>query len=278
MAPVARQRSLEKASKGPTRRPPHATDAAGALGSWVAEAQATLGGRVYRVPSEALAPLQRRIEALDRRAGRLGVAPIRLRDTGERDAEEHAFVVLHGAAPVLAGWELAAIVEHRSGRTELRPVGELGSRLDPQAFQAPWCEHCGLRRRRKATFVVAGVDRGELRQVGSGCLRDFLGGHDPERACRQAEYLALARGELNGAEDAARPSESGVEVFAAHAAHVVRAHGFISREQAQRSGRPPSADLALRSLQGPPDAPDPRDQALAVGALRCSGSPPPAGW
>ena len=81
-------------------------------------------------------------------------------------------------------------------------------RLDPEAFGTAWCEHCGLRRRRKATFVVVHVDSGELRQVGSGCLRDFLGGHDPDRACRQAEYLALARGELKAAEDTTRPPEA----------------------------------------------------------------------
>ena len=53
-----------------------------------------------------------------------------------------------------------------------------------------------------------------------------------------------------------------------HASHVVRAHGFISREQARRGARPASADLALRSLQDTPDAPDAADRALAAGALR----------
>ena len=77
---------------------------------WVAEAQAALGGHVFRVPCDALADLRKRIEALDRRAGRLGVAPIRLLDTGEREFDRHAFVVLHGAAPVLAGWTLEGAV------------------------------------------------------------------------------------------------------------------------------------------------------------------------
>ena len=232
------------------------------------DAQTALGGRVFRVPGEALASLRARIETLDRRAGRLGVAPIRLADTGARDGDGHVFVVLQGCAPVLAGWALAAIVAHRSGGGRMRAVGELGERLDPQAFQAPWCEHCGLRRRRTETFVVVHVDSGEIRQVGSGCLRDFLGGDDPQRACRQAEYLALARGELKGAEEAASPPEPALEAFAGHAACVVRAHGFTSREHAHLSGGPASADLAWRSLQGTPEAPKAADRALAAGALR----------
>ena len=235
---------------------------------WVAEAQAALGGRVFRVPCDALADLRQRIEALDRRAGRLGVAPIRLLDTGEREFDRHAFVVLHGAAPVLAGWTLEAIVEHHGERGTVRAVGELGEHLDREAFQSARCEHCGVRRRRSTTFVVVHVESGELRQVGSNCVRDFLGGNDPERACRQAEYLARARAELKGAEVAARPPEPALEAFAMHASHVVRAHGFISREQARCGSGPTSADLALRSLQATPNAPDAADRALAGGALR----------
>jgi hypothetical protein len=65
-----------------------------------------------------------------------------------------------------------------------------------------------------------------------------------------------------------RPPEPTLEAFAAHAAHVARAHGFISRERAQRTSEPATADLAVRSLQERPQAPDRGDRALADGALR----------
>jgi hypothetical protein len=223
---------------------------------------------VFRIPGQRLGPLRARIDALGRRATRLGVAPIRLADTGQQDPDGHAFVVLQGAAPVLAGWTLAAIVEHRGAGARVRSVGEAGDRLDPQAFTTGRCEHCGLRRRRTSTFVVVHSDTGEVRQVGSACLRDFLGGHDPERACRQAEYLALARTELSDAEAPPRPEATSIEIFAAHAARVVRAHGFTSREQAEPGHVHSSAELALRSLQDTPEAPDRGDYALAAGALR----------
>ena len=141
-------------------------------------------GRVFRVAPEEFEHLQRRIQTLGRRARRIGVEPVRLIDTGERDASGHALVLLSGRAPVLADWTLAAIVEHRDGRAAVRPVGEQGDRLAASAFAAAICEHCGLRRRRTRTYVVVHTDSGEVRQVGSGCLRDFLGGTDPERACR----------------------------------------------------------------------------------------------
>jgi hypothetical protein len=154
----------------------------------------------------------------------------------------------------------------------VRPTGAQGAQLAPGAFAAAICEHCRLRRRRTRTYVVVHAESGEVRQVGSGCLRDFLGGHDPERACRQAEHLALARAELERAaapaiaQDRAEPS---VEEFAAHAARIVRAHGFTSREQATRASTPATADLALRSLRHTPGAPDRADRAPADGA--CDG-------
>jgi hypothetical protein len=225
---------------------------------------------VFRVAPEELERLQRRIQALGRCARRLGVELVRLIDTGERDASEHALVLLSGPAPVLAGWTLTAIVEHRDGHATVRPVGEQGDRLAPGAFAAASCEHCGLRRRRTRTYVVVHTDSGEVRQVGSACLRDFLGGPDPDRACRSAELLAAARAELDRASTLAiAPDGAGasVEEFAAHAAHVVGVHGFSSRERARRAGRSATADLALQSLQDTPAAPDGADRALAAAAL-----------
>jgi hypothetical protein len=133
-------------------------------------------GQSFRVAPAELEHLQRRIQTLGRRARRLGVEPVRLIDTGERDASGQALVLLSGRAPVLAGWSLAAIVDHRDGHPT---VDEQGDRLAAGAFAHPICEHCGLRRRRTRTYVVVDTVSGEVRQVGSGCLRDFLGGPQP---------------------------------------------------------------------------------------------------
>ena len=116
-----------------------------------------------RVPAGSLEDLRRRIEALDRRADWLGCEPIRLLDTGERDRTGNALVALQGQAPVLAGWRLAAIVEHRDCKVTVRAVGETGERLAREAFATPWCEHCRLRRQRNKTLsTVSRLGGGEL--------------------------------------------------------------------------------------------------------------------
>jgi hypothetical protein len=247
-------------------------DQLGRLAAEVAAGQASLGGRVFRVPIVTLGELRRRIEQLDRRARRLGTAAIELSDVAGVGSDGRTFVVLTGRAPVLAGWWLVAIVEHRDGQATLRPVSEFAEGLAISKFAAPRCEHCCVRRRRVETFIVLRPESGEIRQVGSGCLRDFLGGHDPDRMCRQAEYMALARAAVAD-RSIARSGDSGakelpLEAFAACAAHVVRAHGWVSAERARRSSSTASADLALQVFETAPEAPDGADRALATGALR----------
>ena len=146
--------------------------------------------------------------------------------------------------------------------------------LDRGRFGEPRCDHCHLRRQRAQTFVLWHAASGRVRQVGSGCLRDFLDGHDAERLCRQAESVLLARQALIAAAGPAprvgaeSRRASALELFAAHAAMAVRANGWVSRERARRSSRPASADAALQSLEAAPDAPQAADLALAEGALR----------
>jgi hypothetical protein len=64
------------------------------------------------------------------------------------------------------------------------------------AVAVPRCDHCRLTRRRTQTYVVAHGASGERRRVGSGCLRDFLGGHDPVRMLRHAEHMTKTHATL----------------------------------------------------------------------------------
>jgi hypothetical protein len=273
---LATDKALRAADVWRWQRALQATDDR-AVAERVRPAQERLGGRVFRVPDAQLRELTRRVERLDRRARKLGTGPIRLLDTGERDATA-SFVVLSGQPPRMAGWTVAAIVSHRDRPSSLRPVGTAGEGLAAARFAEPCCEHCGLRRRRAKTFVVVREKTGEVRQVGSRCVRDFVGGHDPERACRQAEYLSLARRAVSDSEQRAprayapdpeqATTQESIDRFAVHAARAIRAHGWVSREQARRVGREASADRALRLMRDEPDAPGPGDRALAAGALR----------
>src|SRR3954471_13921253 len=151
-----------------------------------------VSGESVRVLSRNLPELQKRIGRLARRAERLGTAPLALRECGDAGGED-TLVVLEGEPPTLAGWTLAAVVDHRDGEARLRITSWAAPAFDPRRFCEPRCDHCGLRRRRAATFVVWHAATGRVRQVGTASLRDFLGGHDAQRLCRQAECVLMAR-------------------------------------------------------------------------------------
>jgi hypothetical protein len=188
-------------------------------------------------------------------------------DTGRRHAGR-AIVVLRGDAPRLEGWRLAAVVRHRGADAELRPVpGAPAVPLSSARWRVARCDHCRVARNRKETFLLSRDSDGALRQVGSSCLRDFLG-HDPERLCRQAEYLLFAEAEIAGAAGSAGVGAGAtldLEAFVGHAARVVRRAGWTSRAGATDE-TPSSAEQAEDSFEQ--EAPlEPADRRLAHGTL-----------
>jgi hypothetical protein len=241
--------------------------------------QRGMGGAVFRIPRAALPDVERRIEALNRRACRLGCPPIALHTQIDDRDQAWVYAVAVGEAPVLAGWRLIAIVEHHATGATVHLVDRRGEHLDPRAVAVARCDHCQLTRRRTKTYVVAHGASGERRRVGSGCLRDFLGGHDPVRMLRHAEHMSTTHATLQriaGSGPPAAPASRTTQdaaggvplgLFAAHAARVIRAEGFCSRSQARRTQQRASADAALESMQRHPARADRDDQALADAAL-----------
>jgi hypothetical protein len=232
-----------------------------------AEAESPRDEREFRVPVDRLAELVRGIEQLDRRGRRIGTGPVRLavRHTGAN----FATVVVEGEQPTLVGWELTAVLEYRASPPTLHPVTAFGETLAAASFGQATCEHCGVRRRRIRTYLLRNTQGGALKQVGSGCLRDFLGGHDPAQLLAQAESLAAARATLRAVdtpEPAHDDSPSNLTTFAAYAAHVLRSHGWASRERARATGQPSTADRAAAAMARNEPIDD-ADRALALEAM-----------
>jgi hypothetical protein len=141
------------------------------------------------IAARDLRRVRRAIEALSNRGRRFGTGPIELRELERRGGE--VLAELSGEPPRLEGWEVVGRLDHVDGGPGR--VSLAGQRLDRGAWSGaePWCEHCGLLRRRTVTYLVR--DRGgEVRQIGSSCLRDYTG-RDLARALRQAELLERAR-------------------------------------------------------------------------------------
>jgi len=161
------------------------------------------------VPNERLGEFWRKIDQLQATARKLDLpewqvafgekewrsVPVYTKDSSGKIFErkmqlEGTAVSIAGAAPVLNGWRFLAKIEHEADGNLVK--GMTGDDL-PASWHAcgPNCEHCGVARGRNNTFMLMNVNNGEIKQVGSSCLGDFIGGQyrDPERIAAMYDYL-----------------------------------------------------------------------------------------
>ena len=85
------------------------------------------------------------------------------------------FLVVEGESPCFEGWTFVAKVEYVNGEPVVTgsPYYE-GPQVDRSTLRADACDYCGINTRRTKTVVVENED-GERKQVGTTCLKDFLG-------------------------------------------------------------------------------------------------------
>jgi hypothetical protein len=256
----------------------------------------TLDAGQYRIPEGNWANFEFKIAKLLKRANKLGVGSVGyrvvrtervkvLRSEGslsghsDRHVAEDApvepgfrvigfqsfrIVEVFGDRPKLAGWKFIGTLQALKDDNDqtLMVLRNVPGETIPEQYRTceQWCDHCKTRRYRIDTYIVEHED-GRTAQVGSNCLRDFLGHMSPEQIARFAEYLI----EL----DALAESETGVggggsdsvyaPTFLAWTAARIRVHGWLGRSKAREFGGEATADRVdtyLFSVK-----PDGRDEA-----------------
>lgn len=157
---------------------------------------------------------------------------------------EKTYLVVEGDAPRFEGWTFVAKVEYVNGQPVVTgsPFYE-GPAVDRSTLSPNSCDHCGINVRRTKTVVVE--RDGERKQVGTSCLKDFLGhdfpaswGRDPfaefdddERAGSRGRYLLP------------------VEATLTAAAQIIRQAGFVRSGEADSTRQNAAALLSLRSVE-----------------------------
>lgn len=130
------------------------------------------------------------------------------------------------------GWQLRARIEHGDGGNIVTQLGEKPT--DPAWFKAPArCDHCGTNRARSVTYIVENK-RGELRQVGKSCLREYTG-IDPETAAAWASIREVLLEDDWGGLDLDELTQRykpmyPVDEVIAHAVDSVKAKGYIKSD------------------------------------------------
>lgn len=206
----------------------------------------------FEIPSFNLGLLNDKLEKLNRKAKKLGCAPITTKVLGFRRTEIQVVVGTHdngvailrpmsvtfyqveveGIAPKFSDWTFAGTLEHAEAGNIVRSVP--GQEL-PASFREgkAKCDHCQTIRRRKDTYIVKHEVTGEFKQVGHQCVRDFLGHTDPARLAWLATIIKELEDLQGGESFGRRVEESLTSDFLEFAAECVIRFGWVSRSAAQ---------------------------------------------
>jgi len=109
------------------------------------------------------------------------------------------------------------------------------------------CDHCHTNRKRNFTFVLQNQSTKEFIQLGSSCVKDYLG-IDPEVFLYQSE-LSLFTKEPNF-DDPFGSAQKGVDLkaFLLHTIYAIEKFGFVSKKQATESSNQSTGEIALDLL------------------------------
>lgn len=188
---------------------------------------------IQKISTEALEVVERRVAKLNKRATKLGLSSflsLQVSDPFVEDAIECVNVELQGEMPVLAGYSFMATLEHvDSNEVMVRRMPGSDESIDLTVYRTADplnCDHCGHRRQRKDTYVVAD-ETGVTSQVGSSCLADFLGHSNP---------LAYAHliGEVSEVFEGMPKGERLIHTleYVTHVALMIGLHGWVSGDRA----------------------------------------------
>jgi hypothetical protein len=236
------------------------------------------------VKVRSLTAFEATIARLARKAKRLGVPAPTYRVVGESteearlhviDERESRFigtetVIVHdvivdvATVAVPGNWRFVARLETVKGNSNI--IFAAPGESVPSEFRASGCkcDHCGVSRYRKDTFVVANADR--YMQVGSTCLTDFLDGHDTRGVANLFAFLGDIYTVLdNWREDECGGWQGGSAAFdlrklVSESIMATRKFGWLSKSRAYENGGTPTADRVRYAKKGEL-APD--EEALA---------------
>lgn len=152
-----------------------------------------------------------------------------LNEYGEREHYWYypVHVVYPGSIVLPGGWQLVASLDHFEGLVKIVPGEELPTMYRERG---PVCDHCGVNRERKKTYVLRSED-GRYVQLGSTCIGMYFG-IDPNITLAQfvyfddaeyAEFDGFSRGE---------PMAFQLDKFLAHVSLMINNHGWLSRSNA----------------------------------------------
>lgn len=203
-----------------------------------------------KVNEGSLGLIEDKINKINKKAEKLNQPKITFETTGSKFVEDSKnpnikkrvlYLTITGELPLLPGdWSFLATLLHLYGSEQGNVIQGTSNRLEsiPECYRhsSANCDHCKSNRRRKKTYLLTNAS-GEITQVGSTCISDFLGSKNVETVFSYIEELT---GFLDSIDSDEREfGGSGgeyyldTENFVANAFASVRSYGYVSRANAE---------------------------------------------
>lgn len=159
-------------------------------------------------------------------------------------------VLMNTPKLVTGNWQFVATLDHSVNPEIGNLITSLvGSNVPLHYRSSHSCDHCGINRFRKKTFLLSETTTGEYKQVGSSCLQDFTKIDSVNAMAKAAELISEARSHaLAATQMSATDEQNGVRLrdyLATVAMVVARYHQFVSASTSRRLNIPSTASLAL---------------------------------
>lgn len=231
--------------------------------------------RTFSVATMFMDEVDKKLKKLNKVAAKIDLPPVRLHvlrtfNRKYKNTElEHADnlvqfkeIYLEGDAPRVDGHTFLAKVEHGKNGNLIDVAPGVEMDLSTMRNADNLCNHCGTRRERKETFLLATPDE-KIMQVGRNCLADFLRGANPTNIVAFWRELD-AFGELEDRD----PSGGGggrehigfepLDVLA-YASRAIKLHGWVSKTASEDYNKTSTAHYVRYAIE--PFRPNKMDSA-----------------
>lgn len=183
-----------------------------------------------------------------------------LKDGTERP-QWYAEVEIVGQQAKISGWQILGSLTSTDCGFLLSPIGS-GVDLSSYKDRGGQCDHCKTARARSVTYILR--SGGDIKLVGSQCLKDFTGHLTPAAMAMYADSLIRFGNEISNLEENGEGEDqhrgggcrlrSAVSLleYLGYVAQQIRKCGWVSKTKAQNSSEratAPEAWLALQQIQ-----------------------------
>lgn len=152
----------------------------------------------------------------------------------------------------IKGFKFIASIEHTENGNLITKAPDITEIPHQYRKSGHYCEHCKTDRFRKNTFIVYNEKKKKFVQVGSTCIKDYLG-IDVDLIAKRFEFLHILEGSTKNFESEWYEPIYPVDIFLATALNVITFDSYISGKKAYESDGcfVATGHRTMRVLNGP---------------------------